>query len=321
MYRLRTPEEDVMKVVTLLAHGCPPQAIVHAFGVHEETVANWWERAGEQCKAVHEHVVESQQMDLEHVQADEIRVKQVGQVTWMAMAIMVSTRLWLSGVISPKRDKHLIRQLADKIRLMALKRPLLLAVDGLASYVGAFRRAFRSPELPTGKPRRPRLIAWKDVAIVQVIKRKTPTFYIERRIVQGSQQLIDCLRERTQGFLGVTNTAYIERINATFRQRLACLTRRSRCAAHHISTVTHGMFVVGCFYNFCLPHTSLQQQVDSQRIPRTPAMAAGLSDSVWTARELLLYKVPPKHWIPKRPRGRPSRAFNDLIRRCAPYHL
>ena len=321
MYRLRTPEEDVMKVVTLLAHGCPPQAIVHAFGVHEETVANWWERAGEQCKAVHEHVVESQQMDLEHVQADEIRVKQVGQVTWMAMAIMVSTRLWLSGVISSKRDKHLIRQLADKIRLMALKRPLLLAVDGLASYVGAFRRAFRSPEPPTGKPRRPRLIAWKDVAIVQVIKRKTPTFYIERRIVQGSQQLIDCLRERTQGFLGVTNTAYIERINATFRQRLACLTRRSRCAAHHISTVTHGMFVVGCFYNFCLPHTSLQQQVDSQRIPRTPAMAAGLSDSVWTARELLLYKVPPKHWIPKRPRGRPSRAFNDLIRRWAPDHL
>ena len=320
MYRLRTPEEDVIRAVKLLSRGCPPQAVAYAYEVHEETVARWWERAGKQCQAVHEHVVEGQQLDLEHVQADEIRVKQVGQIAWMAMAIMVSTRLWLSGVISPKRDKHLIRRLADKIRLMALRRPILLAVDGLASYVGAFQRAFRSPAPPTGKPGRPSLIAWEDVAIVQVIKRKCPTFHIERRIVQGKQQLIDFLRRRTQGFTGVTNTAYIERINATFRQRLACLARRSRCAAHHISTLNHGMFVVGCFYNFCLPHSSLQQRVDGSRIQRTPAMAAGLTDSVWTARDLLMYKVPPPFWVPKRPPGRPSRAFNDLVRRWAPEH-
>ena len=320
MYRLRTKEEDVIRVVTLLANGCPVQAIVQAYGYDEATVRSWWRRAGEQCEAVHQHMVESQQIDLEHVQADEIKVKQVGQSVWMAFAIMVSTRLWLAGAVSVKRDKHLIRRVADKIRLMALQRPILLAVDGLASYVGAFRRAFRSPEEPTGEPGRPRLIAWADVAIVQVIKRRTPTFHIERRIVQGTESLIDFLRRRTQGFSGVTNTAYIERINATFRQRFACLTRRSRCAARQIETVTAGMFIVGSFYNFCLPHRSLRFRVDDAYIQRTPAMAAGLTDSVWSPRQLLMYKVPPKLWVPKRPRGRPSKAFNDLVQRWAPEH-
>jgi hypothetical protein len=62
----------------------------------------------------------------------------------MAMAMAVSTRLWLGGVVSAKRDSDLIQSLIDKVRAIALCRPLLLAVDGLSSYVTAFRRAFRS---------------------------------------------------------------------------------------------------------------------------------------------------------------------------------
>ena len=62
----------------------------------------------------------------------------------MALAMQVRTRLWLAGVVSPKRDLDLIQRLADKIRNISLCRPLLLAVDGLASYVIAFQNAFRS---------------------------------------------------------------------------------------------------------------------------------------------------------------------------------
>jgi transposase-like protein len=51
-YRLRTPTETVTLVVTLLAHGCPVQAIVAAFGFDERTVANWLDRAGVHCRAV-----------------------------------------------------------------------------------------------------------------------------------------------------------------------------------------------------------------------------------------------------------------------------
>src|SRR2546429_6317798 len=57
-YRLRTSAETVVLVVTLLAHGCPPQAIVAAFGFDERTIAAWWARSGRQGQAVHEYLGE-----------------------------------------------------------------------------------------------------------------------------------------------------------------------------------------------------------------------------------------------------------------------
>ena len=91
-YRLRTPAETVTLVLTLLAHGCPLQAIVVAFGFDERTVAAWEARAGRQGQAVQEHLVE-QPRDLGQVQADEIRVKTQGGIVWMALAMMVTTPL------------------------------------------------------------------------------------------------------------------------------------------------------------------------------------------------------------------------------------
>jgi len=260
-YRLRTDGATVMIVIILLAYGCPVAAIVQAFGFDERTVKEWWRRAGVHCQAVHEHVVAQQPMDLGQVQADEIKVKLQGRSVWMALVIMVSTRLWLGGAISPHRDMALIEQLASKVRRMALCRPLLVAVDGFSAYVGAFQRAFRSPLPRHGRRGRCRLVAWPNIAITQVVKhRARPILPIERRIVQGSRQLVETLLQRSQGG-GVINTAYIERFNATFRQRLAILARRTRCPAQQIATLTAGMYIIGCFYNLCHTHRSLRRQL------------------------------------------------------------
>src|SRR5947209_1294361 len=59
---LRTPSEVVVMVVTLLAYGCPLQAIVHAFGLDERTVAQWQKRAGKQCQQMHQALVEQGKM-------------------------------------------------------------------------------------------------------------------------------------------------------------------------------------------------------------------------------------------------------------------
>src|SRR2546423_11434024 len=72
---LRKPMELIVIVVTLLSYGCPVQAIVHAYALDERTVADWRDRAGLHCQRVHQHLVEQEQLDLTHVQADEIRVK------------------------------------------------------------------------------------------------------------------------------------------------------------------------------------------------------------------------------------------------------
>src|SRR6266567_2640960 len=113
-YRLRTAAETVSLIITLLAHGCPLQAIVAAFGFNERTVAAWWRRAGCQGQAVQEHLVE-QPRDLGQVQADEIRVKTQGGIVWMALAMMVSTRWWLAGEVREHRDMPLLRRLIERV--------------------------------------------------------------------------------------------------------------------------------------------------------------------------------------------------------------
>lgn len=319
-YRLRTDAVTVMIVITLMAYGCPVPAIVKAFGFDERTVKTWWQRAGVHCQAVHEQMVEQQQLDLEQVQADEIKVKMQGRSVWMALAMMVGTRLWLSGAISQSRNKTLIEQVASKVRQMALCRPLLLAVDGFVSYVGAFQKVFRSPLPRHGQKGRPRLISWPDIVIVQVVKRRSARVLdIERRIVQGSQQMVEQLLGRSQGG-GVINTAYIERFNATFRQRLSILARRTRCPAQQIDTLTAGMYIVGCLYNLCDTHRSLRQRlwIHERRyrwVQLTPAMAARLTDHIWTHQELFWFNVPPPPWSPPKRPGRPSKATLQLVER------
>ena len=132
-------------------------------------------------------MMSQQAIDLQQVQADEIRVKLQGKVRWLAMALMVSTRLWLGGVVSERRDMRLARQSASHIRQIALERPLLLAVDGWQSYVRACQQAFRTA-LHTGQRGRPRLLAWPHLLITQVVKhRQGRTLTIERRLVHGTQ--------------------------------------------------------------------------------------------------------------------------------------
>ena len=309
-YRLRIAAETVTLVVTLLAHGCPPQAIVAAFGFDERTVRRWMGRGGVQGQAVQEYLVE-QPRDLGQVQADEIRVKKQGGIVWMALAMMVATRLWLAGEVSEHRDMPLIRRLIERVRRCALPRPLLFCTDGLCAYIRAIRETCRDA-VRTGVRGRPQLRPWRNVCIAQVVKRyaQRRVVEVERRIVDGTPARVETLRRRSQGN-GVINTAYIERLNATFRERLAALTRRGRALARCTRTLQEGMYLIGTVYNFCTPHASLAHASATT----TPAMAAGITDHCWSVYELLSYHVPPPRWTPPTQRGRPSRAFQRLVER------
>jgi transposase-like protein/IS1 family transposase len=316
-YRLRTPVETVALVITLLAHGCPLQAIVVAFGFDARTVADGVVRAGKQGQAVQQQLVE-QPRDLGQVQADEIRVKKQGSVVWMALAMMVSTRLWLAGEVSEHRDLSLLRHLIKRVRACAMRRTLLFCTDGLCAYVRAMRATFRDAVRP-GKRGRPRFRPWKSILIAQVVKRdaKWRVVAVERRIIQGSTAQVEQIRDRSQGD-GVLNTASIERLNATFRERLSSLTRRGRALARQTCTLQHGMYLLGTIYNFGTPHESLRLAklaAGGACAERTPAMAAGITDHCWSIRELLSFHVPPPRWTPAKRRGRPSRALQHLVER------
>jgi transposase-like protein len=312
-YRLHTAVDLVTIVLTLLCHGCPIQAIVAAFGLDERTVTAWLVRAGRHCQQVHQHVVQQGGVDLQHVQADELWVKLVGRRVWMAMALAVPSRLWLGGVISPHRDLPLITTLVRMVRACARTLAILVCVDGLASYVTACLRVFRDP-VRSGRRGRPRLVLEQGLLLGQVVKRyvQRRVVRVERRVVRGTETAMTAMLAATRSGTGI-NTAYIERLNATFRASLAPLVRRGRAIAHTEAVLTAGMWLVGCAYNVCWLHDSLRVAAPAGACwkwqERTPAMAAGLTNHRWTMRELLRYQVQLPPWVaPKRRGRRPHRA-------------
>src|SRR5437660_3389714 len=106
-YRLKRSVDLVTLVITLLCHGCPVRAIVAAFGLDERTVADWRDRAGRHARQFHEHRVLRGQVELGHVQADELYVKVVARRTGMAMAMDVTSRPSLGACIISLSDRTL----------------------------------------------------------------------------------------------------------------------------------------------------------------------------------------------------------------------
>ncbi len=314
-YRRRTAEETITRVITLVSHGCPVPAIEAAYGIQAQTVREWVDVSGAHAEAVHQASV-VQPRDLGQVQADELHVKTQAGVLWMALAMMVSTRLWLGGTVSPHRDRDLLARLVAIVVACARWGPLLFVTDGLTTYIDVVRKAFRTRQ--PGAWGRPRLCPWPDLVIAQVVKQyagRAVTGTVHR-LVHGSVRQFLTLLWSTPG-CQVLNTAYIERLNGTFRSRLAVLGRRTRRSARRVTTVVGGMYLVGTVYNFCTPHASLTTATGSLR---TPAMATGITDHVWTVSELLHYRVPPPRWEPPRRRGRRSKALQTLIDRWCPDH-
>lgn len=315
---LRSPTELVVIVVTLLAFGCPVQAMVQAYGLDERTVASWRDRAGAQCQRVHQAIVVQAGLDLLHVQADEIRVKARSLVAWMGLAMMVSTRLWLGGVVSQTRDMQLADRLLQQVRACCLAaREVLICTDGWAAYPNSIRRAFRDKVKRTAGRGRAALQVWSGLHIGTVIKHTVNKRLREvvRHMSHGSLNQALRLLQRSAGGQ-MLNTSFIERFNGTMRERLATLTRKCRHAAQRLQALEMGMYLVGSTYNFCCAHQALEQRTGPEapgRQRQTPAMASGLTEHLWSMQELLQYQVAPPPWSEPKRRGRPrTRPLPDL---------
>jgi len=280
------PSWAVVLVLKLLAYGCPPQAIVEALYMDERTVADWQAKAGQKGKQVQKEIVCNGQVELGQAQMDELCVNTQNGRAWMATAMVVFSRLWLWGEVSPSRDKQLIFRLTSKVAQAAASttQPVLIAVDGFAAYPKAILRAFHT-KVYMGLVGRPRHLTWPNLNIVQVVKSRhgRKLTQVETRLAFGCWQQVYALIGLSQLDPGKINTAYIERLNATFRSRMPCLVRRTRQLARTCQRLELEMFWSGTVYNFCTIHSTLGA---------TLAMAAGLTDHLWSIDELLRYGGP-----------------------------
>jgi hypothetical protein len=270
-------------ILALLSQGCPVPAIVFAFGLDERTVAEWQLKAGRHAKHLQTDIVCQGKLELGQVQADELYTKTQAGPVWIATAMTVFSRLWLWGAVGWERDQRLIEQVVVQVRAASVwGGPLLWAVDGFRAYPKAILKVFRDP-LYTGKVGRPRLVVWDELQIVQVIKQRVGKrlISITRRVAYGCLERAEELMQASQVLLGTLNTAYIERLNATLRTWMPYLVRRTRTPSASRERLEAALFWTGCVYNFCHVHATLQG---------TPAMAADLTDHIWSIDELIRYR-------------------------------
>ena len=169
--------------------------------------------------------------------------------------------------------------------------PELVTSDEWSAYPEAIREVFGrevTPE-PTGRPARPRVEVPAGLNYATVHETR-----VKGRVVEVATRLVMGLWAALTALLGGSkvNTAYIERQNATDRHRNARKGRKtyrfSKAFEAH-EAMTH--FTM-CGYNYCWPVRTLRQEVGPKRYrDRTPAMAAGLTDHVWSLQEWLAFPV------------------------------
>ena len=219
-------------------------------------------------------------------------------IAWMGLAIEGSTRLWLAGVVSVQRDKALADRLLQRVRACCRAiQARLICTDGWNAYPKSIRRAFREKVKKTAGRGRACLEVWPELCIATVIKhtKKKRVVEVTRKVTWGTLEKAQTLLNMTVGCKQF-NTSLIERFNGTMRERLASLTRKCRHAAHRLDTLETGMYLMGCTYNFCFPHHELSKTTHFG-CACTPAMAAGLTDHIWTVQEVLTYKIAPTPWV------------------------
>ena len=159
-------------------------------------------------------------------------------------------------------------------------------------------------------------LVWPELHIGTVIKRteKKRVVEITRKLAHGLLEQAEKLLHSSRGGM-VLNTAFIERLNGTFRERLANLTRKSRHAARRLQVLETGMYLIGCSYNFCVAHHELSK-AKHWGMACTPAIASGLTDHVWSICELLRYRVTPLPLVEPKRCGRPKHPLEPIKTAC-----
>ena len=178
----------------------------------------------------------------------------------------------------------------------------LFTSDELKHYKDALLRIYGIPEdIPKesgkrGRPRKPKLRPPPELRYAQVVKhrRKGRVISISTRVIFGKEEEIKKLLEASPVSKSV-NISFIERNNLILRQYSRRLTRKTNGFSKDISKLEAQLYLALGYYHFAKEHFGLRQESkDNSRkwIQRTPAMAAGIPDHIWTTRELMIYRVP-----------------------------
>src|SRR5262252_5574731 len=287
----KLPEDTVIRLVKCQRWGVCDEGTADICAVDLKTVHRFQRVAAQRAETHHRQSV--QNVAVQGVQLDEAHSKlRPKQVEWVHTALAMGSwfLLWVDfGPRTQDTAATLIAQGVARTRQL----PLFLT-DGWKAYtaallqvVGVVYRLRRRGKV--GRKPKPRLVAPKALYYAQVVKVRDKTgqvVEVSRRVVFGGpRRLRKQLRLRQLG--ETIQTAFMERWYGTLRGRVAPLRRRTRCLSWSHARHRGKVWLMVSLYNFVMPHKSLRQG----RTLRTPAMAIGLTDHVWSYREYIRLPV------------------------------
>ena len=325
LHGTRMPPERLVWAVGALAEGLGIRAVARVFEVDPNTVLAWLGEAADHAAAFSRyflHDVRVTQVQLDELFALVSAVK-AGEVSeGEAIQRLSRSPHWVWGAIDPVSKLLLTIDVGERTLAMAqcvvhqMAQALapdcvpLFLTDGFQEYMTALLTHYGHwVQLPrrqaTGPAPKPRWMPLPQLLYAQVVKqyRRHRLVGVRHRVVFGTLAGVTHVLA-SRGWQ--INTAFIERVNLTIRQHVAAVGRRVIALCKGEGGLRQQLALYHVYYNFCLPHASLRQPLllpeptngtGSTKMWRscTPAMAAGLTDHVWSVREVLLFRVPP--WL------------------------
>ena len=293
------------------------------FEVDPKTVLRWLVEAAEQLRAFSQHFLHD--VRVQQVQLDELfallsavkdgKVSEAEAITrlsrsphWVWVALDPVSKLLLTIDVGDRTLAMAQRVVHQVVQVLAPDCAPLFLTDGFREYMTALLTHYGQWVQPPrrqskGPMPKPRWMPLPQLLYAQVIKTVR-----RRRLVSVKHRVVFGTLERVNQVLAACgwqiNTAFVERLNLTIRQHVAAVGRRVTTLCKGEAGLRQQLALYHVYYNFCLPHASVRLPLPQPEPthgsgsakrwqPRTPAMAAGLTDHVWTLREVLLFRVPP----------------------------
>jgi len=303
LFNTKVAEKKAVSVAEHLAEGVSTKGTSRLVGVSPEAVRRLRRSLGDHSREFHDERVED--VEVTSVQMDERHgyARSKKEPFWEATAIDPESRL-LIGFVGGSRDEALIEELMESTK-KRLKEPkdLVVMSDGYKSYESLFPSVFGEPYRPArngprGRFPKVRHRVNRNLAHLQLIKRREGGRVVEvvPRTAHGSRRRVEKELEK----LGhdKPNLSAIERQNATSRRMNAYLVRRSLAFGRKEESREALGWWSAVVYNFCRAQRGLRVPLCSSEGRRryelrTPAMAAKLTDFIWTVADVLHTPVYP----------------------------
>jgi IS1 family transposase len=319
----RVTPDLLVWAVGALAEGLGSRAVARVFEVDPNTVLAWLVDAADHLQAFSQHFlhdVRATQVQLDELYALLSAVKD-GEISeakaikrlsrsphWVWVAIDPVSKLLLTIDVGARTLAMAQRVVHRVVQVLGPDGVPLFLTDGFREYMTALLTHYGDWVQPerrqaTGPRPKPRWMPLPQLLYAQVIKvtRRRRLVEVKHRIVFGTKAAVEQVLAACGWRI---NTSFIERVNLSIRQHVAAVGRRVATLCKGEDGLRHQLALYHVYDNFCLPHASLRRLLAQAEAtkgtgsarrwqPRTPAMAAGLTNHVWTLREVLLFRVPP----------------------------